>query len=108
MSESERLARLQAQNIQGQHGYKASSTADFGNAALIQPSSGSRTKSWEKSSKWASQTEYDSAGKTKSSGYLSTAEGEDQTLNGKSTGFRAATTTVEDDGKRSTYSIHTP
>lgn len=58
MSESERLARLQSQNIQGQHGYKGTSTAHFGNAALVQPSaSGGRTKSWEKSSKWASQTD---------------------------------------------------
>lgn len=58
MSESERLARLQAQNIQGQSGYKAASTVDFGNANLIaEPSAGSRTKSWEKSSKWSSQSE---------------------------------------------------
>lgn len=57
ISESERLARLQAQNIQGQHGYKGTSTVDIGNAALVQPASGSRTKSWEKSSKWSSQSE---------------------------------------------------
>lgn len=55
-----------------------------------------------------SNLQYDSTGKEKTSGFVSTAEGEDQTVNGKSSGYRAATTTIEDDGKRSTYSIHTP
>lgn len=58
MSESERLARLQAQNIQGRDGYKATQTVDFGNAALVTaPAAGGSAKSWEKSSKWASQSE---------------------------------------------------
>lgn len=57
MSESERLARLQAQNIQSANGYKASSVVDLGGAAVASPSSGGRTKSWEKSSKWSSQSE---------------------------------------------------
>lgn len=58
MTESERLARLQAQNIQTSSGYKASSVADFGNSHIVPASSGSgRTKSWEKSSKWGSQSE---------------------------------------------------
>lgn len=50
--------------------------------------------------------QYDSTGRQKSTGFVTTAEGEDQTLNGQTTGYKAATTTVEDDGKRSTYSIH--
>lgn len=57
MSESERLARLQAQNIQSSSGYKASSVADFGAVQSVPVSTGGRTKSWEKSSKWASQSE---------------------------------------------------
>lgn len=60
MSESERLARLQAQNIQSSSGYKASSVADFGGAKMVAvpvSTGGARTKSWEKSSKWASQSE---------------------------------------------------
>lgn len=62
MTESERLARLQAQNIQSSSGYKASSTVDFGgNAALVAPAAtGGRTKSWEKSSKWENQSEVSS------------------------------------------------
>lgn len=61
MTESERLARLQAQNIQGQHGYKGATTVDLGSANLVaQPTAGSRQKSWEKSSKWSSQTEVSS------------------------------------------------
>lgn len=57
MSESERLARLQAQNVQSSSGYKASSVADFGGVQSVPVSTGSHTKSWEKSSKWASQSE---------------------------------------------------
>lgn len=57
MSESERLARLQAQNIQSSSGYKASSVTDFDGAQMVPVSTGGRTKSWEKSSKWASQSE---------------------------------------------------
>jgi len=98
---------LQAQNIQGVGGSRGGiSTMQYGNSHIL-PSSGGHTKSWEKSSKWSSNSAYDQSGQTKTNSYLSTAEGEDQTVNGKTTGFRAATTTVEDDGKRSTYSIHT-
>lgn len=53
-------------------------------------------------------SQYDSSGRQRSNSHLSTAEGEDETVNGKSTGYRAATTTIDADGKRSTYSIHTP
>lgn len=62
MTESERLARLQAQNIQSSSGYKASSTVDFGgNAAYVAPATAAgRTKSWEKSSKWENQSEVSS------------------------------------------------
>lgn len=38
----------------------------------------------------------------------SEAESEDHNINGKRTGYKAATTTLDDDGKVSTYSIHTP
>lgn len=57
ISESDRLARLQAQNIQSRNGYKASSTVDFGNAHVSPAASSGKTKSWEKSSKWSSQSE---------------------------------------------------
>jgi hypothetical protein len=39
---------------------------------------------------------------------LSTAEAEKHNINGAETGYKAATTTLENDGKVSTYSIHTP
>lgn len=57
MSESERLARLQSQNIQTSSGHKAGSTvSNIGDAAyVVQPSNSARARSWEKSSKWASE-----------------------------------------------------
>lgn len=39
---------------------------------------------------------------------LSTAEAEKHNINGNEAGYKAATTTLENDGKVSTYSIHTP
>lgn len=39
---------------------------------------------------------------------LSTGESEKHNINGAETGYKAATTTLENDGKVSTYSIHTP
>lgn len=57
ISESDRLARLQAQNIHSSTGYKASSIADLDGQITQFPSSGSQSKSWEKSSKWSSQSE---------------------------------------------------
>lgn len=51
---------------------------------------------------------YGNDGKPKSYAMLSTAESEDHSVNGKRTGYKAATTTLDDDGKVSTYSIHTP
>lgn len=72
MSESERLAKLQSQTVQGQGAYSGSSTVDsefshdnhlglsgqsgLGNA---QGAGGGflRTKSWENNSKWASGTQ---------------------------------------------------
>ena len=53
-------------------------------------------------------SEYDSEGKIKSHSMLSTAEAEKHNINGAETGYKAATTTLENDGKVSTYSIHTP
>lgn len=74
MSESERLARLQAQNIQSSSSYKASSATDFGGAQLAAvpvSTGGGHTKSWEKSSKWASQSEVSSQSIFKFYSYLS-------------------------------------
>lgn len=116
MSESERLARLQSQGV---HSGSLSGSSLIENSDIHgrfgdgDSSSGSgngylRTKSWESSSKWGSGTEYGSDGKPKSYGYLSTAESEDHNINGQHTGYKAATTTLDDDGKVSTYSIHTP
>lgn len=50
--------------------------------------------------------QFDQNGQTKTKGYLTTAEGADETINGKTTGFRAATTSVQDDGKVSIFSVH--
>lgn len=52
--------------------------------------------------------QYDAAGQPRSYGHLSTAVSESKTINGKTSGYKAATTTLDDDGKISTYSIHTP
>jgi len=111
MSESERLAQLQAQSGGGVGSQRGSSTVgSIGtNANLVNGNAGyGKVKSWETSSKWGSQSEFDHTGKTKSSSYLLTGEGEDETLNGKTSSYKAATATLEQDGKRSTYSIHTP
>lgn len=52
--------------------------------------------------------QYDESGKPKTYSSLSTAESEQHNINGKTAGYKASTTTLEDDGKISTYSIHTP
>lgn len=67
-----------------------------------------RIKSWSKQSKWASGSEYGPDGKPKSYSMLSTGESENHNINGAETGYQAATTTLDNDGKTSTYSIHTP
>uniref|UniRef100_U5EPF6 Putative secreted mucin n=1 Tax=Corethrella appendiculata TaxID=1370023 RepID=U5EPF6_9DIPT len=124
MSESERLARAQSQSVQSgtvsgssvvQNRYSANDNSDVAlNTVLSNSNTGAgaggyqRTKSWASSSKWASGQKYDDEGKIKSYGYLSTAESENHNIDGKTTGYKAATTTLEDDGKVSTYSIHTP
>lgn len=53
-------------------------------------------------------SEYGPDGKPKTYSTLSTAEGEKFNVNGAETGYKAATTTLENDGKVSTYSIRTP
>lgn len=53
-------------------------------------------------------SEYGTDGKPKSYSTLSTAEAEKYNINGAEAGYKAATTTLENDGKVSTYSIHTP
>ncbi|XP_070509318.1 serine-rich adhesin for platelets-like isoform X2 [Chironomus tepperi] len=85
--------------------------SDFDNVESLGGAGGTgfkRVKSWQKQSKWASGSEYDSDGKIKSHSMLSTAEAEKHNINGAETGYKAATTTLENDGKVSTYSIHTP
>ncbi|KXJ83462.1 hypothetical protein RP20_CCG006400 [Aedes albopictus] len=119
MSESERLARLQAKNAYN-GAVSGSSAIDMENrfsgnnddaSSDIGGGLGSgfkRTKSWSSSSKWASGQKYGDDGKIKTYSSLSTAESEQHNINGQKTGYKAATTTLEDDGKVSTYSLHTP
>jgi len=141
MSESERLARLQQQQIAGtasnvavsnieanRRTLNTASNLDSAAANFVRSSnlanrnseldasnvdtSGSggfnRVRSWNKQSKWSSGSEYGADGKPKSYSTLSTGEGEKYNINGAETGYKAATTTLENDGKVSTYSIHTP
>ncbi|XP_055547920.1 uncharacterized protein LOC129731721 [Wyeomyia smithii] len=116
MSESERLARLQAKNthngaISGSSIMNAVNRfEDASSSGGVDTSSGAfkRTKSWSSSSKWASEQRYDDAGKTKVYSSLSTAESGQHNIGGKQTGYKVATTTFDDDGKVSTYSLHTP
>lgn len=65
-----------------------------------------KVTSWQKQSKWASGSKYGADGKLSTHSMLSTAEGEQHNINGDQVGFKAATTTLEDDGKVSTYSLH--
>uniref|UniRef100_A0A182P4T2 Uncharacterized protein n=1 Tax=Anopheles epiroticus TaxID=199890 RepID=A0A182P4T2_9DIPT len=113
MSEAEALARLQAQNVHN-GAVTGSGTIDadtrFGGDSEglgTMPGGYKRTKSWSSSSKWASEQRYGEDGKPKTYSMLSTAESEKHNINGKTTGYKAATTTLEDDGKVSTYSLHT-
>ncbi|EAA12762.4 AGAP008013-PA, partial [Anopheles gambiae str. PEST] len=113
MSESEALARLQAQNVHN-GAVTGSGTIDaetrFGGESDglgTMPGGYQRTKSWSSSSKWASEQRYGDDGKPKTFNMLSTAESEKHNINGKTTGYKAATTTLDDDGKVSTYSLHT-
>jgi hypothetical protein len=144
MSESEKLARLQAKSISSgtsstygssnideinRRTLQQAESLDAASADFVNSQSGNqlsldgldasslgtggiggfkRVKSWQKQSKWASGSEYGPDGKPKSYSMLSTAESEKHNINGAETGFKAATTTLEDDGKVSTYSIHTP
>lgn len=124
ISESERLAKIQSQTVRGEGSALVGSaildTQDDRNSAYnqnyldnqretnVNGSPYRKTKAWESSSKWSSGTAYDDTGKLKSYGSLSTGESEHHNLNGIETGYKAATTTLDDDGKISTYSIHTP
>lgn len=115
MTEAERLAKVQAQNAYN-GAVSGSSAIDtenrFGSDDSVAAGTGTggfqRTKSWSSSSKWASGQKYGEDGKIKSYSSLSTAEAEQHNINGKKTGYKAATSTLEDDGKVSTYSLHTP
>lgn len=53
MTESERLAR---ERLHSSSGFNSINAVDFGHGQLT-PSTGSQSKSWEKSSKWSSQSE---------------------------------------------------
>lgn len=115
MTEAERLAKVQAQNAHNGavSGSAAIDTENrFGSDDAASGGTGAgafqRTKSWSSSSKWASGQKYGDDGKIKSYSSLSTAESELHNINGKKTGYKAATSTLEDDGKVSTYSLHTP
>lgn len=115
MTEAERLAKVQAQNAHN-GAVSGSSAIDtenrFGSDDTVSGGTGAggfqRSKSWSSSSKWASGQKYGDDGKIKSYSSLSTGESEQHNINGKRTGYKAATSTLEDDGKVSTYSLHTP
>lgn len=79
--------------------------ADVGTSAN---GNGAYQQSWQKQSKWASGSEYGTDGQPKTYTHLTTAESEKHKINGHEEGYKAATTTLENDGKVSTYSIRTP
>ncbi|KAL9707361.1 hypothetical protein quinque_010879 [Culex quinquefasciatus] len=117
MTEAERLAKVQAQNahngaVSGSAAIDTENRFGGGSDDAVSGGTGGsgfqRTKSWSSSSKWASGQKYGDDGKIKSYSSLSTAESEQHNINGKKTGYKAATSTLEDDGKVSTYSLHTP
>lgn len=83
-------------------------TLSVDSGAAVGPGGYKRVKSWQKQSKWASGAQYGTDGQPKSYSMLSTAESEKHNIDGQETGFKAATSTLENDGKVSTYSIHTP
>lgn len=58
--------------------------------------------------KWniSAGSEYGPDGKPKTYSSMSTGEAEKYNINGEEAGYKAATSTVEKDGKVSTYSIH--
>lgn len=112
MSESERLARLQAKNAYN-GAVSGSSAVDMENrfsganddvSGDVGGGLGSgfqRTKSWSSSSKWAAGQKFGDDGKIKSYSSLSTGESEQHNINGKKTGYKAATTTLEDEDRKS-------
>lgn len=113
MTEAERLAKVQAQNayngaVSGSSAIDTENRFGSDDTAVAGGTGFQRTKSWSSSSKWASGQKYGEDGKIKSYSSLSTAESEQHNINGKKTGYKAATSTLEDDGKVSTYSLHTP
>lgn len=126
ISESERLAREQQSGYAGTVAHESASHASlFDNAnnqlgvgsgfnGQLRASKGAgsggsfyQTKQWENNEKWSSGSQYDEQGRLRTHSTLSTAEAELHNVNGKSTGYKAATSTVEDDGKISTYSLRT-
>lgn len=113
MSESERLARVQAKNAYSSNAVQSGSSmvgsrmgGDMGAAGA--DGGFARAKSWQSSSKWSSGSQQGEGAKPKSYSMLSTAESQHTNINGQESGYKAATTTLDDDGKVSTYSIHTP
>lgn len=136
MSESQRLADQQSRQIStGSRGNFGVTNAESANRRTLQQAAnhqassnqffGSRTneydlpdaasignnayqQSWQKQSKWGSGSEYGTDGQPKTYSHLTTAESEKHKINGHEEGYKAATTTLENDGKVSTYSIRTP
>lgn len=127
ISESERRAREQALSrrahgsgiVEADYGRTAagSSAYDELNANALGAGYGAgrvggnggflRTKSWENNEKWSSGTNYDELGRPRTYSTLSTGESELHNVNGYKAGYKAATSTLEDDGKVSTFSLHT-
>jgi hypothetical protein len=95
--------------VHGSSSNLASRNSEFDSANSGTGAGGfTRVKSWNRQSNWASGSEYGPDGKPKTYSHLSTAEAEKHNINGQEAGYKAATTTLENDGKVSTYSIHTP
>ncbi|XP_060665559.1 fibroin heavy chain-like [Drosophila nasuta] len=98
-------ASLNSQNNLGLNaGQQLSGSGNFGGAGGA--GSGYQTKQWEKQSKWSSQSEFGSDGHVKNYKDLATGESENYNLNGKQFGYNAATASVDDNGRTSTYSVH--
>ncbi|CAO1323092.1 unnamed protein product [Diamesa serratosioi] len=81
---------------------------DLGDVGTSANGNNAYQQSWQKQSKWASGSEYGPDGQPKTYSHLTTAESEKHKINGHEEGYKAATTTLENDGKVSTYSIRTP
>lgn len=123
MSESHRLARDQARSDYSsglshasqfdEHSNQLGVGGGFGGqqqgVALGGGGNGAyyRTKQWENNEKWSSDSQYDEQGRRRTHSTLSTGESELHNVNGRKAGYQAATSTVENDGRASTYTLST-